>query len=224
MIICFDLDDTLYDEINYVKSGFRSVSKYLSDLNFLRKSENQIFKDLIDILNCNGRGKVIDIFLHDNEIYSKNLVLKCLSVYRKHKPVIKLNSNVSVILRGLKKKYGNLYLVTDGNLVVQRNKINALNLKKYFKKTIPTHQYGITNAKPSIYAFKKISIFEKKKISDIIYIGDNPNKDFIELKKNGATTIRINQGMFKDLILDEKYMADYEITNLKYLEKILNKL
>jgi hypothetical protein len=30
--------------------------------------------------------------------------------------------------------------------------------------------------------------------------------------------------MFKDLILDEKYMADYEITNLKYLEKILNKL
>ena len=96
MIICFDLDDTLYDEINYVKSGFRSVSKYLSDLNFLRKSENQIFKDLIDILNCNGRGKVIDIFLHDNEIYSKNLILKCLSVYRKHKPVIKLNSNVSV--------------------------------------------------------------------------------------------------------------------------------
>ena len=64
----------------------------------------------------------------------------------------------------------------------------------------------------------------EKNVSDIVYVGDNPNKDFIELKKHGAITIRVNQGMFKNLILDEKYMADYEITNLKYLEKILNKL
>ena len=224
MIICFDLDDTLYDEIKYVKSGFRAVSKYLSDLNILRITKNKIFTDLIEILALNGRGKVIDIFLKKNNIYSKNLVLKCLSVYRKHKPKIKLNPNVNVILSRLKKKYGNMYLVTDGNLVVQRNKINALNLKKYFKKTIPTHQYGIVNAKPSIYVFKKISTLEKKNINEIIYIGDNPNKDFIELKKYGAITIRVNQGMFKNLILDKKYMADYEITNLKYLDKLLNKL
>ena len=224
MIICFDLDDTLYDENKYVESGFRAVSKYLSDLNILRISKNNIFTDLIEILNLNGRGKVIDIFLKKNKIYSKNLVLKCLSAYRNHRPKIKLNSDVNVILSRLKKKYGNLYLVTDGNLVVQRNKINALNLKKYFKKTIPTHQYGIVNAKPSIYVFKKISTLEKKNVSDIVYVGDNPNKDFIELKKHGAITIRVNQGMFKNLILDEKYMADYEITNLKYLEKILNKL
>ena len=223
MIICFDLDDTLYDENKYVESGFRAVSKYLSDLNILRISKNKIFTDLIEILNLNGRGKVIDIFLKKNKIYSKNLVLKCLSAYRNHRPKIKLNSDVNVILSRLK-KYGNLYLVTDGNLVVQRNKINALNLKKYFKKTIPTHQYGIVNAKPSIYVFKKISTLEKKNVSDIVYVGDNPNKDFIELKKHGAITIRVNQGMFKNLILDEKYMADYEITNLKYLEKILNKL
>ena len=26
MILIFDLDDTLYDEINYVKSGFKEVS------------------------------------------------------------------------------------------------------------------------------------------------------------------------------------------------------
>ena len=63
MIICFDLDDTLYDENKYVESGFRAVSKYLSDLNILRISKNKIFTDLIEILNLNGRGKVIDIFL-----------------------------------------------------------------------------------------------------------------------------------------------------------------
>ena len=58
-----------------------------------------------------------------------------MSAYRNHRPKLNPNSDVNVILSRLK-KYGNLYLVTDGNLVVQRNKINALNLKKYFKKTI----------------------------------------------------------------------------------------
>ena len=30
MILVFDLDDTLYDEITFVYSGFSAVSKYLS--------------------------------------------------------------------------------------------------------------------------------------------------------------------------------------------------
>ena len=65
----FDLDDTLYDENKYVESGFRAVSKYLSDLNILRISKNKIFTDLIEILNLNG--KVIDIFLKKNKITQK---------------------------------------------------------------------------------------------------------------------------------------------------------
>ena len=30
MIIVFDLDDTLYEEITYVRSGFKAVASYLS--------------------------------------------------------------------------------------------------------------------------------------------------------------------------------------------------
>ena len=30
--VVFDLDDTLYDEIEYCKSGFRAVSEFLADI------------------------------------------------------------------------------------------------------------------------------------------------------------------------------------------------
>ena len=31
MVIVFDLDDTLYDEINFVKSGFKEIASYLNN-------------------------------------------------------------------------------------------------------------------------------------------------------------------------------------------------
>ena len=31
MVIVFDLDDTLYEELSYVKSGFLAVARYLQE-------------------------------------------------------------------------------------------------------------------------------------------------------------------------------------------------
>ena len=221
MIICFDLDDTLYDEISYVKSGFREISRYLYGLSVFNLSENDIYLNLLTILEKNGRGKVIDEFLKQNNIKSKKLVKRCLSIYRNHKPNIKLNENVEEILYFLKEKFGNLYLVTDGNLIVQRHKIKALNLNKYFHKTLPTYQYGTKYSKPSTYVFEKICKWEKTDFHNLIYIGDNPHKDFVNLKKMGATTIRINQGMFQNVNLSKKFMADHQVYNIEQINKII---
>ena len=38
MIIVFDLDDTLYDEISYVKSSLYEVASYLSEKNFVKRA------------------------------------------------------------------------------------------------------------------------------------------------------------------------------------------
>ena len=37
MIICFDLDDTLYPEIEYVKSGFKAIGIYLNYYKITRR-------------------------------------------------------------------------------------------------------------------------------------------------------------------------------------------
>ncbi|MFW3345780.1 HAD family hydrolase [Aliarcobacter butzleri] len=218
-VIIFDLDDTLYDEIDFVKSGFKEVSKYFSQkYNF----EYEIFYQLLfKNLEKFGRGKVFDKVLKYFNIYSKKNILKAVSIYRTHKPSINLPQNSIYILNYFNKINIPIYIVTDGNKIVQNNKIEALKLRKYIKKDFITHRYGIKYAKPSTYCFLKIAKLEKIDLGKIAYIADNPNKDFINIKKLGFRTIRIKQGMFKNLKKTEEYEAEINIKSLKELKNII---
>ena len=61
MILIFDLDDTLYEEITYVKSGFLEVSKYANKkYGFNIDSSLNYMNNTLEML---GRGKVFDEFL-----------------------------------------------------------------------------------------------------------------------------------------------------------------
>ena len=64
---------------------------------------------------------------------------------------------------------------------------------------------------------------EKCNPNEIIYIGDNPNKDFINIKKIGIRTLRVLTGSFKDLSLSRDYEAEHKINNLSYFTKNLIK-
>ena len=154
MIIIFDLDDTLYDEKKFVISGFKYVSVFLNNL--YGWNIKQTFNSLIRILNSDGRGEVFDTFLKLKEINSKILKRKCVNTYRHHTPNIFLKKEIKNILINFKKSEHSIYLLTDGHKVVQKNKINALGIEKFFKKIFITHRYGIKNAKPSTYCFKII--------------------------------------------------------------------
>ena len=56
--------------------------------------------------------------------------------------------------------------------------------------------------------------YENAKPENMIYIGDNPFKDFVNLKKIGVKTIRILRGSFKDIFLDDAHEAHYSFKNL----------
>lgn len=220
MIVCFDLDDTLYPEIEYVKSGFKAVSRYLA-INKTKTAADTLYCRLVTLLNDKGRGQVFDILLKEEGIYSKYLVKKCIGIYRAHVPEIMLSDSVINILEKISEKYGNTYLVTDGNLIAQRNKIKKLKLERYFFKCMPTHQYGRQHSKPSLYCFERIKGWEGVDYPSLIYIGDNPYKDFVALNSVGATTIRVNSGMFKDIFLDKAHEATYLVDSLEEVLKIL---
>ena len=115
MIIVFDLDDTLYDEITYVRSSLFEVALYLSEK--LLISKDIIYTNLNEVLEINGRGKVFDIVLTNYGIYSKTEIKRCLSVYRSNTPKIKLFDHAISCLERFKDYHK--YLVTDGNKMVQ---------------------------------------------------------------------------------------------------------
>lgn len=175
-VYVFDLDDTLYNEITFVYSGFRAVAAYLSD-QYGIPSESS-FDLMCRILEEKGRGRVFDEVLEHYRIHGQRHVRKCLSVYRTHTPQISLLPDAETVLQTLSDSP--TYIVTDGNKMVQHNKIQALGLYNRVKKCYITYRYGKHHSKPSPYCFQKIAHLEKADPSGIVYVGDNPNNVYAE--------------------------------------------
>ncbi len=219
MILVFDLDDTLYDEKQFVYSGFSEVANWISKMS--NTPANEILDFMIKDLSVNGRGLVFNNALKKYFRESRKNTKKCISIYRLHKPKISLEQDVINLLLELGKDY-NLYILTDGNKIVQSNKIKSLDIEKYIKKAFITHRYGLKASKPSLKCFQIIRNIEKINWHELVYIGDNPNKDFVNLNQVNAITIRVLQGDYSNTKAKNGYDAKYKINALTDLRNLIN--
>jgi putative hydrolase of the HAD superfamily len=213
MVIVFDLDDTLYNEMTFVHSGLMAVSKYLESYFMVPLVTSRGFWEKRIMY---GREGILDDILRHFNLYYKKNVRKCLSIYRGHKPEIQIYPEAELCLNKLN-QYPK-YIVTDGNKLVQHNKVLALDLYNKVDFVFITHRYGLKHAKPSPYCFYKICEREKVNSNQVVYIADNPNKDFVGIKPLGFKTIRVLQGSYKDLKKPPEFEADYNIRSLAELD------
>ncbi|MFZ0034132.1 MAG: HAD family hydrolase, partial [Sedimentisphaerales bacterium] len=176
--VAFDLDDTLYDELDYCKSGFKAVAQSLSNLVDVLSPE-EIFDSLWQQFTAGNRTKTFNSALDDLGIsYNNETIQKMIETYRSHKPKIKLPADSGKVLRQLSGKY-TLALLTDGFLPAQQLKVQALKIEKYFKCIIYTEQLGRQFWKPSPAGFEKLIQTLNAKPQDTAYVADNQAKDFI---------------------------------------------
>lgn len=212
MIYIFDLDDTLYDERQFVTSGLKAVAHFAATR--WQLNEEHSYQSMLHLLDTQGRGHIFDDFLSPFKLATKANIRACISCYRLHQPQIQMPQTHHELLKQLPKP---LYLVTDGNKIVQHNKIQALGIAHYFKRVFITHRFGVKHAKPSTYCFELIKKAEGCRWQDMVYIGDNPAKDFVNLNKLGVQTVRVRTGCHKDVRAQLKHDAIKTIGNLSEL-------
>lgn len=217
MVLIFDLDDTLYDERTYVESGFRAVARWGNDQ--YGWDTDRSFSMMISLLDAEGRGAVFNRWLASNGVRTKSAIHECVRIYRHHKPDISVPKSIRHLLSTLNPSP--LYLVTDGHKVVQANKIAALGIAPAFRHCYITHRYGVASAKPSLRCFELIKARERCEWRDMMYIGDNPAKDFVSLNAVGAHTVRVKTGMHKDAVAKAGFEAQHVIADLLQLPSII---
>lgn len=188
-VICFDLDDTLYKEIDYLKSAYREIAEYAA-------GHCEGCSDCVGILAIKAYNRMLDAYregLNAFEELNKFLGLELpisdfLYIYRTHKPKIALTEDVEQTLDALKAEGVRIGLITDGRSVQQRNKIEALGLGKWIEEEdiVISEEFG--SEKPALANYE---FFMKRypECHDFTYVGDNLKKDFIAPNALGWMTV-----------------------------------
>jgi len=188
--VIFDMDDTLYDELDYCKSGFNAVAKFMTSLPSC-PPEKQIFNSLWKQFTSGNRKTTFNAALDELTVkYDDAFIDRLIEVYRNHTPDIKLPAESKLILQQLASDY-KLGLLTDGFLPAQQLKVKALGIEKYFKVIVYTEQLGRQFWKPSAVGFKKLLQELNSKPENTAYIGDNEKKDFIAPNRLGIVSIQL---------------------------------
>ncbi|TGV01585.1 HAD family hydrolase [Flavivirga rizhaonensis] len=206
--VIFDLDDTLYNEIDFLKSAYKDISKEIA--NDVNTDAESIYNDMLAYYYKNEN--VFEVVIKKYcTCYS---IQDLLRVYRNHQPKLELSKDRQDVLNSLKNKHINLGLLTDGRSVQQRNKIKALNLEEWFSEIIISEEYG--SEKPDINNYKYFEKVYGK--GSYYYVGDNIRKDFITPNKLDWTTICLaDKGLNihkqdKVFTLNEEYLAKYTVS------------
>ncbi len=189
-VVVFDLDDTLYDEIEYCRSGFAAVSEFLAYMLDAPPSD-RIFAALWEQFSAGNHTRTFNTALDELAIgCDGKRVLELVKVYRNHVPKITLPEDSRAILVELSTKY-TLALLTDGFLPAQRFKVQALGIEDYFESIVYTEELGREFWKPSPAGFERIMQDLNARPENIVYIADNENKDFIAPNRLGFSTVQL---------------------------------
>lgn len=212
LIVVFDVDDTLYLERTYVRSGFQAVDKWFVSTYGI----DGLFEYLWSLFSAGTRGNVFDQGLARLGITpNRGLIESMVEIYRGHQPEIELTADALRSLETLSASHA-LAALTDGPVLSQNAKVRALDLRRWMNPIIVTGELGPGRGKPSTYGFELIQ--QRHGVSRrYVYVADNPTKDFAGPKALGWATVRVRRSEGLHKALPSGPDVDFEFADLTQL-------
>lgn len=171
--IVLDLDDTLYAERDYQKSGFQSI------LDVLGYDETTHLTKMLSV-SIQGGDAFESIGLTNEQRKT------AISLYRNHRPQISLYEDAKQFMTQAISAECPLYLATEGRSIAQRNKLEALGIEHLFNEILISEELGHLKTEVDFYQ----SILTKG-VKSALFIGDNPSKDFVVPNEFGWLTVML---------------------------------
>lgn len=201
----FDLDDTLYPESAYQASGIAAVCTHLREV---------YGKDISEKLTERRESKA-DVLAYACELVGLPPAAKetLLWIYRLHVPAIKLEPAIRSLVGELERNSRGVSILTDGRSATQRFKLKALGLERL--PVYISEEWGAS--KPDLKRFKKIML--EHAAESYVYVGDNPQKDFVGPNSLGWVTIGV-RGNATNIHSQDCSRLDLSFHPMVWLEEI----
>jgi putative hydrolase of the HAD superfamily len=187
-LVVFDLDDTLYLETDFVRSGFAAVQEALR-IEGLAATAWALHEGGL-------RGSVLGEALrrHGRDA-TRDELKRAVAIYRAHRPRIDVAPDAAAALASLARDPSfELALISDGLADTQRNKIEALGIGRWIREKILTDELAPERAcwKPHPAAFQQLQAAREYPAARV-YVADNPRKDFDAPVQLGWHTVRLRR-------------------------------
>lgn len=192
--VVFDLDDTLYPERTYVRSGFAAVAAFLSSR--VAATRESLETRLEELHVRDGRGRLFDTLLGELGIPDPDraLALSAVLAYRAHQPTLAPFPDVIATLDRLRGAGLQVGLLSDGLASVQRAKLRALGeVTARFAAVVLTDELGREFWKPSPVPFHVACTILGVVPHEVAYVGNDPRKDFSGARAAGLRTFRVRE-------------------------------
>lgn len=186
--IVFDLDDTIYSEIEYLKKAYKYIShKVFENEKRINLSVNDIYYFLIKTFINDGRHNIYQKMCSRFNIlkFSIEDFLNCLRTVPLEYNELPIYAPIhEIITINHTKKL--LFIMTNGNEKQQENKIKALNIPYKNKiRVIFSSSLGSKFEKPNSFFLDKILSENNLVSSDVIFFGDS------EIDKEAASNSKV---------------------------------
>lgn len=217
--VVFDIDDTLYLESSYVRSGFEAVGRWASQWlrieDFAERCWNRFEMGM--------RGSIFNTVLEETRgLPNLEVVSALVEIYRTHPPAIVLADDAKESLAAIF-PIAPIAVISDGSIASQSRKADALRLREFAAPVILTEILGSAFRKPHPLAFRQVEQVRPARL--YLYVADNPLKDFTAPKQLGWTTVRVRRpGGLHSEVEDSDVHPDYEMADCSGLAGLLRSL
>ena len=216
-VVAFDLDDTLYKELDFVKSGYKALAQLVAP-----DGESRAYAYELMLNAYNTKEIPVDALRAEFPDFS---VEELVELYRIHYPELTLSEEVKDILNQLHNEDVHLALITDGRSVTQRNKIAALGLESFFGADIfISEEVGADKLQP--HSFAELQCLYPG-ATEFYYVGDNPAKDFYQANRLGWHTVCIKGTTDnvhpQDIAVADEYKPQVTVCSIAELPQLLMK-
>ena len=194
LVLVFDLDDTLYPERQFALSGFAAAGRWAE----AQLGVRGLAADMTRLLEGGHLGELFSIALAGRlPDYTAEHLAGLIAAYRNHDPELSLFEDAAWALAHLAPQ-AKLGLITDGHHHVQAKKVTALGIAAHFREIVYTHALGGRQyAKPHPLSYEMVEAALGTHGDLLVYIGDNPSKDFIVPNQRGWISIMVERPEFR---------------------------
>ncbi|MDO8836721.1 MAG: HAD family hydrolase [Vicinamibacterales bacterium] len=184
--LIFDLDDTLYPERQFIRSGFHAVAAEVARR--FAVSQRAALASLLRALRQGTRGLALQVLCADHQL-PVALVPELVELIRTHVPVLTLPRSSANTLAAARARGWRVGVLTNGPPAQQARKVAALGLAGLVDALVYAHACGDRTGKPARGAFEAVLAELGALPASSVFVGDDPWCDISGARLAGLRTI-----------------------------------